>query len=801
MSMSKSILRAIEGSGVYSSSSGRLHRRLVSLRNLGLIAACFTFLAIDGPCRAQATKPGNEQSEGMETWRTSMARTPVPKRGCFDASYPSNEWTEVTCIAAPPPHTLAAVTHFSGIASSLTGVGGGTDFAAKSSGLISRATGSFPSVTGVTSEFDLGNIVGTNTFSLQLNANSFPTSLCQGCAGWQQFIFVNYPGQPQSTGVFMQYWLLNASSCPPSWTFYQGAGGGTPGCYRNSPMTPVSPVSIAQLGSLSLYGQAQGGTDTLILFMPPNHAFTVAQGSVLNLQNYWNAAEFNVFGASGSSALFNGGTAIVVQTSINDGTMNVPTCLIGFNGSTAETNNLTLMPTPQPICLPAVGTITFLESNTGSVAPPVVHTGAASPVTNSTAHLVGSVNPNGSETLAWYEYSTIGSTLNCYSPPTLTLPTQFVAGSGTAPVEFYADISGLTLGTRYYFVACALSPGGLVEGPVTSFVAIQAPVPSVNSTSVVQVTSSTATLIDTVNPNGFDTQAWFQYGTGSLGCGLVTATPSQDVGAGTMYATFSANISGLSPNTTYRVGACASNAGGVAANFIGTFTTLPFTTQLPSIQAVTSAASASITTLAPLSIATMYGTNLALPTNLGATWVGVKDSTGELQAAGLSYVSPGQVNFYVPEGTAPGTGTVIIIIGSAQASATVQLASVSPGIFQLNPSGLAAAEVIVVGPGGVQRFENVYQVNSAGTIVAMPISLTAGQVYLSLYGTGLRNAKTVTAAVGGASVPVQSSGAQGQFAGLDQVNIGPLPLSVSGTVNVIVTADGRTSNVVNVLVQ
>jgi uncharacterized protein (TIGR03437 family) len=224
-----------------------------------------------------------------------------------------------------------------------------------------------------------------------------------------------------------------------------------------------------------------------------------------------------------------------------------------------------------------------------------------------------------------------------------------------------------------------------------------------------------------------------------------------------------------------------------------------------------SAASSKITALAPASIATMYGTNLAtatgspttstLPTSLKGTTVTIADSSGAQQTAPLFYVSPGQVNYLVPAGTALGEAVVTVTNSTGVVGATTsQIANSAPGIFELNASGLAAAVVLIVAPDGSQSFQNIYQVNSSNAIVALPINLSAGQVYLELYGTGIRNAKDVTVQVGGLSVPVLSSSAQGTFLGLDQVNIGPLPQSLKGKgqTNIALTADGQAAEVVNV---
>jgi uncharacterized protein (TIGR03437 family) len=56
--------------------------------------------------------------------------------------------------------------------------------------------------------------------------------------------------------------------------------------------------------------------------------------------------------------------------------------------------------------------------------------------------------------------------------------------------------------------------------------------------------------------------------------------------------------------------------------------------------------------------------------------------------------------------------------------------------------------------------------------------------------------------IGSQSVGAIYAGPQGQFPGLDQVNVGlPLALRGAGVVDVTVTADGVTSNAVKISVQ
>jgi uncharacterized protein (TIGR03437 family) len=125
-------------------------------------------------------------------------------------------------------------------------------------------------------------------------------------------------------------------------------------------------------------------------------------------------------------------------------------------------------------------------------------------------------------------------------------------------------------------------------------------------------------------------------------------------------------------------------------------------------------------------------------------------------------------------------------------------------LFALNGSGLIAAWVLPVISGTQQPLQPVYQIAS-GSVIPLPINLgpSTQQVYLEMYGTGIRNANGVTATVGGLGVPVLYAAAAPGFAGEDQVNVGPLPsvLAGQGNVSIIVTADGQAANTVNVTIQ
>lgn len=218
----------------------------------------------------------------------------------------------------------------------------------------------------------------------------------------------------------------------------------------------------------------------------------------------------------------------------------------------------------------------------------------------------------------------------------------------------------------------------------------------------------------------------------------------------------------------------------------------------------------SMANFAPNSIASAFGQNLAvsfaaatstaLPVQLGNTTVTIVDSQSSSRPASLFAVSPTQVNFLIPAGIATGTATVTIRNGTNSASGRIDVRPVSPGLFSANGSGkgLAAASALRVTQDGNRREYFLAQADPDRGIIPNPIDLTPanGQVYLSLFGTGLRAATRLSVTINGESIPVLASAAHSQFSGLDQVNIGPLPsgLNSRDEAEIALIADGIPAN-------
>jgi hypothetical protein len=85
--------------------------------------------------------------------------------------------------------------------------------------------------------------------------------------------------------------------------------------------------------------------------------------------------------------------------------------------------------------------------------------------------------------------------------------------------------------------------------------------PSVTTTNPTAITTNSATLKGTANPNGLATSAYFEWGT-TTNYGSLTAP--QSLGAGSSPVAVQANLSSLLTDTNYHYRLVASNASGIA---------------------------------------------------------------------------------------------------------------------------------------------------------------------------------------------------------------------------------------------
>jgi len=221
------------------------------------------------------------------------------------------------------------------------------------------------------------------------------------------------------------------------------------------------------------------------------------------------------------------------------------------------------------------------------------------------------------------------------------------------------------------------------------------------------------------------------------------------------------------------------------------------------------------------SIATIFGAAMAtttqiamttpLPTELAGTRVVIKDSAGVERAAPLFFISPNQINFQLPAGTATGTATVTVFSGfGSSSSGPLQLVNIYPGLFTADASGkgVAAAVVLRIKPDGTQIYETVADFDPVrSAFVPRPIELgpEGEQVFIALFGTGIRNRSSlsgISTQIGGTSADVTYAGSHDTFVGLDQINARlPRNLAGRGDVDVTVSVDGLFANIVKVSIK
>ncbi|HEV2688466.1 MAG TPA: hypothetical protein VGV35_07920, partial [Bryobacteraceae bacterium] len=214
--------------------------------------------------------------------------------------------------------------------------------------------------------------------------------------------------------------------------------------------------------------------------------------------------------------------------------------------------------------------------------------------------------------------------------------------------------------------------------------------------------------------------------------------------------------------------------------------------------------------VAPNSLAALFGSGLS-----NSTASAQLDASGQLStelagatvsingaAAGLLYVSPGQINFLVPVTTDVGTAAVVVqSLGGASFTGAVQVRNVAPALFALNASGQ--------GPGAIL---NAVTFSGGPFLVETPENSGIDKrTRLAVYATGLRYAGNPShdPTLPNAAIQVQAqddrgnvydvefAGAAPGFFGLDQLNlIVPAAADGVGVLTLSVAAENRASNTV-----
>lgn len=206
---------------------------------------------------------------------------------------------------------------------------------------------------------------------------------------------------------------------------------------------------------------------------------------------------------------------------------------------------------------------------------------------------------------------------------------------------------------------------------------------------------------------------------------------------------------------------------------------------LPFIASVVNAASYVSEPLPASSYATVYGSNLAASAGDPSVRATITDVNGNQVSAGVLYAGPGQVNILVPGGLALGAASLGVSNSlGVSVPFAVTTGTLAPGLFTVDSTGtIPAGQVVTVAPNNSQTVQALANC-TGGTCTLVPIALDpANQTYLILYGTGIRGVGTASEVLvtfnGNGAASASYAGPQGEYPGLDQVNV-PIPPSLAG---------------------
>ena len=280
----------------------------------------------------------------------------------------------------------------------------------------------------------------------------------------------------------------------------------------------------------------------------------------------------------------------------------------------------------------------------------------------------------------------------------------------------------------------------------------------------------------------------------AAGASFVSVSPAS--GSTTQFVTVSVNPANLAAGT-YSANVTLT-ASGVTNSPLVVPVTLTVTSTGPQFTsaAVVNAASLLAGPIAPGSLFTIFGTNLA-NTQLLAPGPGLQTSLGgaSLSLGGISaplqFISPGQINAQAPFETPLGQQALVLTVNGISTTAQVTVAVAAPGIFQVSGRGaILNQDSSLNGTGNPALAGSVVQVFFTGQGLVSPSGTTGAPA--SSTTLSLTNA-TTTATIGTQPANVIFSGLAPGLVGLGQANV-LVPGLPTNDYPLVLTVNGVSSN-------
>jgi hypothetical protein len=186
-------------------------------------------------------------------------------------------------------------------------------------------------------------------------------------------------------------------------------------------------------------------------------------------------------------------------------------------------------------------------------------TGPATNLERTTARLNGSFVGTDEAVSYFFEWEAVAAG----SPSAFdNKTTEESAGVTTGPTPVHADIAGLTAGTAYRYRVVAKSPKGLERGQTVEFTTAPA-VKSLTTTPATDLGVTFATLNGSLDPDGFDTTYYFEWGKTTAFGQVIPLPPGTELDDSSPgVENVSVKVSGLEPGTDYLYRIAAINSFG-----------------------------------------------------------------------------------------------------------------------------------------------------------------------------------------------------------------------------------------------